>query len=49
MVDRFDIVKYITNATTKDVKIIAEMDMKLKEHKKYIADTGVDPDWITNI
>ena len=48
-IDRFHIVQHIVNATTKDKSLIKAMDAKLKEHRAYILEHGVDPDWITNL
>lgn len=48
-IDRFHIVQHIVNATTKNQALIKAMDAKLKEHRAYILEHGVDPDWITNL
>lgn len=47
-IDRFNIVKHVTNLTTKDKKVIKAMDAQLKAHHAYIVEHGVDPDWVTN-
>lgn len=47
-IDRFHIVKDILNATTPNPTIAAAMDEQLKQHRAYILEHGVDPDWVAN-
>ena len=47
-IDRFHIVKHVAGITNQDKAISKAMDAKLKEHRAYILEHGVDPDWITN-
>ncbi len=48
-IDRFNIIKTISNNTVKDDSLVKEMDAKLKEHRAYIKEYGVDPDWVTQL
>ena len=51
-IDRFNIVKAVVKRMPELLdygkEIIAEMDLKLMAHKKYIAENGVDMPEITN-
>ena len=47
-IDRFHIVKDIINATQPNATLSAEMDNQLENHRAYILQHGVDPDWVIN-
>ena len=45
-IDRFHIVKDILHATQPNPTLSQAMDEKLKSHRAYILEHGVDPDWV---
>lgn len=47
-IDRCHIVKDVLNATTPNPALSAAMDEQLKQHRAYILEHGVDPDWVNN-
>ena len=47
-IDRFDIVKDIITATNPNPTLTALMDEQLKQHRAYILEHGIDPDWVLN-
>ena len=47
-IDRFDIVKDIITATKPNPTLTAMMNEQLKQHRAYILEHGIDPDWVIN-
>ena len=47
-IDRCHIVKDILDATTPNQPLASAMDEMLKQHRAYILDNGIDPDWVNN-
>lgn len=47
-IDRCHIVQAILQATIPNPTLSAAMDAQLKQHRAYILEHGVDPDWVTN-
>jgi len=45
-IDRFHIVKEVLATTTPNSTLAAEMDNKLQQHRAYILEHGIDPDWV---
>ncbi len=47
-IDRFHLVKDVLAATTPNPTLAAAMDAQLQQHRAYILQYGVDPDWVIN-
>ena len=47
-IDRFHIVQDLLNATVPNPVLVKAMDEQLKQHRAYIYEHGVDPDWVNN-
>lgn len=47
-IDRFHIVKDILTVTKPNPTLSQSMDTQLQQHRAYILEHGVDPDWVTN-
>ena len=47
-IDRCHIVKDILNVTIPNKTLATAMDQQLADHRAYICEHGVDPDWVTN-
>ena len=47
-IDRFHIVKDIIDATQPNPNLSDAMDKALENHRAYILQHGIDPDWVTN-
>ena len=46
-IDRCHIVQAVISATTPNPTLFAAMDTQLQQHRAYILEHGVDPDWVT--
>ena len=47
-IDRCHIVQDVLNATTPNAQLANAMEQQLQQHRAYILEYGVDPDWVTN-
>ncbi len=47
-IDRCHIVKSVIASTTPNPALTAAMDTQLQQHRAYIIEHGVDPDWVNN-